>query len=192
MVAWALWPHRYMSASVISFHFDLSDQKKFADVSAHNEAEQKVRNFMDELGNTAFSDEKLSTIARESGVGIAEIKNNWKVRAIPTPLHYFHDREKSRPWEMCCWQISFEAVDPIAAERIARELLSAQIVFALTHPLFARAPCAGDCEYSGFQPGVVPSSGRDTRPPVWQFGLAGFLAGAVSFAFIRVHSRPKT
>ena len=195
IITWVMWPHRYESSGVVSFHFDSVDKRRFADPPSRAEAERSIRSFA-ENRNERFSDRNLREAARRSGLEPSELRRNTKIKAIPTlPFYLNLAREQvissSSFRVLCCWEVSYQGSDPIVSKDVALELLITYFSFPEVPPLLLRdrtCPEHADCIFSGFQPDDLPHKGRDTRPPMWHFGLAGTLLGAIAATVL---SRPQ-
>jgi hypothetical protein len=185
-VAWTLWPHRYISTALVSFHFK-------APQDADEPSRQKVHDFMNNLRATAFSDQSLQQIAVRQGVDVETITEHLKVRKVdrsrlPDNLKQFSSIE-------CCWEISFTAANPKIAQSVTVGLLSAYFDYIVGHHLFPYPYCppqGDECRGSNFQLLETASVGRDLKPPLWQFATAGIAIGALLSAFMRVYLRPNS
>ena len=179
IVVWVLWPHRYISTAVGSFHFGVNEHPD-------EQSKQKVRNFMETTRSATFSDAILSRIAQREGVLADTLKANLGVRAVENSA--MPDRLKELDSIMCCWEISFTATQQDVAQHVTHDLL---VEFFNARPLFPQPACPiGDCSGPNFQPWETASVGRDLKPPLWQFAMTGVAIGAVLSLFIRVYPRP--
>jgi hypothetical protein len=183
-VAWTLWPHRYMSTALVSFHFK-------APQDADEPSKQKVRDFMSNLRATAFSDQNLQRIASRESVDLETIVKRFNVRKVDRSRH--PDYLKQFSSIECCWETSFTAGDPKMAQNVTAGLIGAHIDYVYAHHLFPYPDYClkfDECRGSNFQLLEIASVGRDLKPPLWQFAMTGVAIGAVLSLFIRVYPRP--